>query len=352
MTAPRPTPRPTPRPAPVVEQVRPGLWQIPVVVPNSPLRYTLVYALELGEGLLLVDAGWDAPESQAALEEGLSGIGGGVADVRGVVVTHHHHDHLGLARWVRERSGAWVGMHPAEAAIIQGGEPAVGAFVESMARWLGEAGAPQSEVERLAQDVGLVRRSLASGPIDRFIEDDELIDAPGWDLRALHTPGHTPGHLCLHSSTADVLLAGDHLLPRITPNVSRHHATQANPLRDYLRSLDRLVRCGQPLVLPAHEWRFDDLEGRIDELREHHALRARRIETLVGEGATTVWEIAERSDWARPWHTLSGLPRRSALAETHAHLAYLAWEGRVQERTGRPTRWLPAATSAGRERCR
>jgi len=103
---------------PPVERVRPGLWSIPVPIPNNPLRYVLVYAFELDNGVALVDAGWPTDDAWEALQAGLVQIGGSVSDVQSVVVTHIHPDHYGLAGRVREASGAWVGLHPADAALL------------------------------------------------------------------------------------------------------------------------------------------------------------------------------------------------------------------------------------------
>ena len=106
------------RPLPPVEQLRPDLWSLPVPM-GGPLRYVSVYAFALdGGGLGLIDTGWGSDESWTALTAGLASIGGDVADVRGVLVTHLHYDHLGLAERVRQASGAWVAMHPADAAIV------------------------------------------------------------------------------------------------------------------------------------------------------------------------------------------------------------------------------------------
>ena len=97
---------------PPVEQVRPGLWSIPVPIPDNPLRYVLVYAFELDNGVAIVDAGWNTDDAWAALNDGLAEAGGTIADVRAVLVTHIHPDHYGLAGRVREESGAWIGLHP------------------------------------------------------------------------------------------------------------------------------------------------------------------------------------------------------------------------------------------------
>src|SRR3974390_3659681 len=72
---------------PPVEQVRPGLWSIPVPIPNNPLRYVLVYALELDSGVAIVDAGWNTEDAFAALNAGLEEAGGGLSDGRAVLGT-------------------------------------------------------------------------------------------------------------------------------------------------------------------------------------------------------------------------------------------------------------------------
>src|SRR5919197_1897522 len=105
------------RPAP--EALGGGLWSVPVPIPGNPLGSTLVYALESERGLVLIDAGWEHEESWTALTGGLTALGLDIADVYGVVVTHHHPDHAGLAGRVRAASGAWIAMHHADAAVVR-----------------------------------------------------------------------------------------------------------------------------------------------------------------------------------------------------------------------------------------
>src|SRR5439155_9276453 len=85
-------------PLPPVERVRPGLWSVPVPLPNNSLRYVLVYVFETDAGVYLVDAGWNTEDAFAALEAGLDVVGATIADVRGVLVTNIHPDHYVPAR--------------------------------------------------------------------------------------------------------------------------------------------------------------------------------------------------------------------------------------------------------------
>src|SRR5215471_15858645 len=99
---------------PPVERIRPDLWSVPVPIPDSPLRYTLTYLLTAGSQLVVVDPGWPSEAGWQALADGLTAAGASPADVTGIVVTHMHFDHHGMSARLREASGAWVAMHPAE----------------------------------------------------------------------------------------------------------------------------------------------------------------------------------------------------------------------------------------------
>src|ERR1700676_2569316 len=136
---------------PPVEEVRPGLWSIPVPIPDNPLRYVLVYALELGGGgVALVDAGWNTEEAWSALSDGLASAGGSMSDVQAVMVTHIHPDHYGLAGRVREASGAWIGLHPADAVMLEARYGDTDELLANMFLFLSDSGVPEEKLPDLA----------------------------------------------------------------------------------------------------------------------------------------------------------------------------------------------------------
>ena len=102
------------RAMPAIEEVRPGLWSVPVPIPFSPLRYTLSYLVTAGSELTVVDPGWDTDEGWQALSRGLAAAGASAAEVTGIIATHVHPDHHGMSARLRAASGAWIAMHPAE----------------------------------------------------------------------------------------------------------------------------------------------------------------------------------------------------------------------------------------------
>lgn len=329
---------------PPVERVRPGLWSIPVPLPANPLRYVLVYAFETPGGIALVDTGWSTDDAWTALTAGLAEAGYGIADVRAALITHIHPDHYGLAGRIREVSDAWVALHPADAALL----PArygmeVPELLGHMRMFLEACGVPAAVLDELTEASMGVREFVALAQPDVLLEDGQRVDVPGWDLRAVHTPGHSPGHLCFHDVTRRLLISGDHLLPRISPNVSLHAQQPHNPLADFLDALQRVWALDVDEVLPAHEWRFRGLRERVDELAAHHEARLTEVDAVLRDTpGATCWEVTRRLTWSRDWAEVGGYMRRAAVGETLAHLVLLESRERARHEGSVPQRWYPS----------
>ena len=326
-------------PLPPVERVRPGLWSIPVPIPSNSLRYVFVYLFETDRGPYIVDAGWNTDEAFDALSAGISHAGSSIDAVQGVLVTHIHPDHYGLAGRVREASGAWVALHPADAALIEARYDEPTDLLERVGAMLRRVGAPADELDSLQNASMPVRPLVDAVQPDVLIEDGERPEVPGWDLQALWTPGHSPGHLCFWEPANEVMLSGDHVLPRITPNISFHPQAGADPLGDFLRSLSKLQGWNSSEVLPAHEHRFVGLDRRLDELAAHHEQRFLEVIGAIRDGTVTAWDIAARMHWSRSWDRIEGFMRRAAVGEAMAHLRALEVRGVVREVLGEPSRW-------------
>jgi glyoxylase-like metal-dependent hydrolase (beta-lactamase superfamily II) len=316
---------------PSVEQVRPGTWAIPVPIPQNPLRYTLSYLLEGSESCLLLDPGWNAPECWEALLDGVVRTGRRPGEISGIVVTHVHPDHHGLSGMLAARTGAWIGMHEAERTVIVGSR--TWNTADGLARdreWLHRAGVPVSDNGLDIDGDGRVATASAPADADTLFRDGDRLPLPGRRITAVWTPGHTPGHLCFHDEDADLLFTGDHLLPRISPNIGLHPHTDRSPLEPYLSSLHKVRRFAGAEALPAHEWRFSGVDRRADQLIRHHGDRCDELVRLLAEdGVATAWDVAARTTWSRPWDAVRGIARRSAIAETLAHLEHLAAARRI-----------------------
>lgn len=317
-----------------------GVWGVAVPIPDNPLGHTLVYVIDTDRGPVLVDTGWDDPGSWDTLVAGLVACGTSVREVHGVVITHHHPDHHGLSGRVREASGAWVAMHAADTAVVRRTREArPERWFGYMSAKLAAAGAPEDHLAPLRSPRSVPRLSPALP--DREIVPGDLLDLPGRRLRAVWTPGHTPGHVCLHLEEQHPfglpghgrLFSGDHLLPEITPHIGLYEDPNepavTDPLGDYLDSLERIGRLGPAEVLPAHQHAFADAGGRVRELLAHHE---ERLGGLLGLLAVplTPWQLAERMSWNRPWAEIPAPSRNIAVSEAEAHVRRLVKQGRAE----------------------
>ncbi|MDX3224826.1 MBL fold metallo-hydrolase [Streptomyces sp. ME19-01-6] len=327
-----------------------GVWSIPVPIPDNPLGHTLVHLLDTDRGPVLIDTGWDDPTSWDTLTAGLAACGTSVSDVHGVLVTHHHPDHHGLSAQVREASGAWIAMHEADAEVVRRTREAEPTrWLDYLAVKLTAAGAPKEHLAPLREarasgHTGTLPGSRAAQP-DRHITPGELLDLPGRRLRAIWTPGHTPGHVCLHLEEAHPaaaegmpghgrLFSGDHLLPEISPHIGLYEdpddATVTDPLGDYVDSLERVAALDPAEVLPAHQHAFTDAPGRVRALLRHHEERLAGLRALLLGAPLTPWQLAEAMEWNRPWADIPYGSRNIAVSEAEAHLRRLVKQGRAE----------------------
>src|SRR5262249_17321762 len=126
-----------------------------------------------------------------------------------------------------------------------------------------------------------------------------------------------------------VLIAGDHLLGRISPAVGLYPESRPDPLGDYLASLERTIELAPRIVYPGHGDPIADPPGRARELIAHHRDPLDQTAQAVGVTGLTSFEVSLRLFG----DDLSPTQRRFAVAETLSHLERLVREARA-ERTG------------------
>lgn len=317
-----------------------GVWGTTLPFP-SPLAYSFGYLVEVDRGVIAVDLGWNSDESWAAFRAGLHRAGKDLDSLLGVVVTHVHPDHYGLADRVKESTDAWIAMHPAELPHVVGDAVSARRRVEEMSDWMVSCGVPQDVLDEIHGEEAAIVSGFASVSPDVLLEDGAVVPDSGGTVVAVHTPGHTPGHLCFKDTERNLLFTGDHVLPRVTPNVSKRPGYGADPLDAYSHSLTKLSDVSPELVLPGHEWAFDALAPRLEFLQAHQDERATEVEQVVRAGAETVWEVAQALRWSRPFSKLASRGRRQAVGETQAHLYRLRNERRIAQVGESPERWVP-----------
>ncbi|HSU15709.1 MBL fold metallo-hydrolase [Longimicrobium sp.] len=305
------------------------MWRITTPMPGRPPEVH-AYLARLDAGWMLVDGGLGTEEAWAALEAGVREAAGGWRSVSVHVVTHMHMDHVGLAARVREASGAPVlmGRLDAERMAHAAAHPDdEAAYRRDLFR---RCGAPADWIDAVESGHARARPLAPPVTVDGVLDGEagDLFGAAGW--RFAWTPGHTAGHISLHRPMDGVLIAGDAVLPRITPTLGVNRQ-RADPVGDYVAALDRLEALGARLILPGHGDPVADGGARIGELRAAAGGETETVAALVDESPATPWELVERR---YPGREMGAATRMLALRETLAHLDRLAGAGRVARERG------------------
>jgi glyoxylase-like metal-dependent hydrolase (beta-lactamase superfamily II) len=308
-----------------------------------PLPFALdhinLWLVEDGDGWAIIDTGI-ASEAIKGLWEHIVAHKLGGRKVTRLIVTHYHPDHIGLAGWLTERLGVEVWTTPGEwdhAQRALAGSP--GKFRDELAEFYRRVGFGDVEATvKVGRPTSY--RNLVSALPDayRALSDSMEIEIGERRWRVIIGRGHAPEHACLYCPSLDLLIAGDQVLPKISPNVSLWPgAADQDPLGSFLASLDTLERAVPPsaFVLPSHNLPFRGLHARTQQLRTLHGARIAEVVEACATprtGADIVPMLFRR--------TLDRHQLGFAIGETMAHLARAVALGRLARRERADGVWL------------
>jgi glyoxylase-like metal-dependent hydrolase (beta-lactamase superfamily II) len=288
-----------------------------------------VYLIE-EDPLTLIDAGPRDDRSLEALRSGLTRLGYRLSDIRRIIISHAHADHYGLARVIVEESGATAYIHEWDA-------PAVLANHDYRAyrELLTSAGVPREEIDRM--EAGYEKFKGFAYPLDHVetLKDDDEILFEHESLRIVHTPGHTPGSICLVRTSNRLVFASDTVLKTITPNPVLSPdpidpSRRFQSLGEYLVSLARIRGLAPTILKGGHGDDVTDYDEHFHRMYRFTNARQSKLLALLPTNGATAWETAMLL-----FPDADGYHRFLALSETVAHLDYAVAESKlVLERNG------------------
>ena len=249
-----------------------------------------------------------------------------------IIVTHFHPDHIGLAGWLQVKTAAPVSITRTEwlmSSYLYNDTECRHSDVQ--ANFYAENGLEIERVKAMKQRGNSYRDAITAPPTryQRLQENDRLtINDRSW--RVLIGQGHTPEHACLYCEELGVLIAGDQVLPTITPNVTLHAAEpDTNPLKLFLETMEKLqLLPDDTLVLPSHGLPFRGLQQRLRQTREHHVKHFNDILNALDTRKSAADLLAVLFRPNLDTHQIS-----FAMGEALAHLAYLESENKVTANT-------------------
>lgn len=299
-----------------------GLYQVTIPLPFR-LNHVHCYAAHNEGKWSIIDTGLNRPETRQAWEAAFQEHGIAPRSIERIILTHHHPDHFGFAGGMQEWSGADVYMseEAEERALFSWTKEN---FMRNQSFYTA-AGMPEEVVRQLGDNDDLFYGLVRPLPRDmKRIEEANTYRIGELVYEAIKTPGHAEGHICFYNKEEKVLLAGDHLLKKISPNISYHGHGDANPLQTYLTSLEKIRKLDIALVIPGHGPVFTDAQERIEELLQHHEERlAHMLDVMKGE--MSAYAISQKL-FSR---VLTVHEQRFAIGETIAHLNYLEQQKKI-----------------------
>jgi len=306
-----------------MKQLEKNLFMIALPLPQSPMREIICYLIRGQHRHLLVDTAFNLDECEQSLMRQLDEIGVKIEDTD-IFITHRHIDHCGLiGRLKREQNTIYASATDKEA--IDAGQ--TNAHHVRIAAFLAYTGIP--EQYRLAPE-SHVATTLNS---DRLVDITPLsggakLSVGDFNFEVIEVPGHSPGHLALWEPEKKYLFSGDHILEDISPNITAWDLT-VNYLELYTESLKKVREMPVCKLFPAHRATPTDINGRIDQLIQHHHDRSEAIiqNLKAADRPMTAYDIALLLEWnvRTPLLQNQRQPRSSTCTESLPHLQLQLW---------------------------
>ena len=311
-------------------QVAPGVYWI-----RKPLPFALDHInlwllrdqFEGRTGWTAVDCGVATEATRNLWKQIIADELEGLPIVR-VICTHYHPDHLGNAAWLTDQFDCPLWMTFGEYAMgrVVLGQFKAAAAANNVAHFVAHGLTSEDHIEKLKHRGNLFSMMVPEMPRSfRRIFGGEEIAIGGRHWRVISGFGHSPEHASLYAGDLHVLIAGDMILPRISPNIGVHAMEpEANPLHNFLASLERIgaSTAEETLTLPSHGKPFRKLRVRIKQLHSHHRDRLDEIRAICVAPKTTADVVPIMFKRELDTHQLF-----FAFGEALAHLNYLWYAG-------------------------
>ena len=314
----------------MIEPIFDDLYKVEIPLPKNPLKATNSYFIRGDERNLIIDTGFNRPECREAMDEAIKQLGFSL-DNTDVFITHLHGDHSGLAPYLsRPGMTVWGGLQYSRCAASGGDRKgAAWGYFDAL---MTESGLNATENITLEDHPGY---KFSAPPFDKVqvIEDGEMIRVGRYSFKCVKTDGHAPDHFCLYEQEKKLFICGDHILKKITPNITIWDAPWSidrDYLGEYLQNIEKCAGLDIKLALPGHRGLIENIRERVDELKAHHSARLQETLDVLGDQEMTGVMVASRMSWSLSYSSWTEFPPTQkifATGEALSHLTHLVFTG-------------------------
>ena len=299
-----------------------GVHHIPLELPWSTPGNVNVYLLEENDGYVMIDCGVDGSEYLKLLEMHLNQLGITFNDIKLLVGTHMHIDHIGLSQRLREFDIPFALYKNSIDYLDEYNDWSI--RFKDLIRMAKNEYTPVSFID----DLKSISTPLYAGRLEKpdILLSEGRVKSIKRDLHVVFTPGHDYSEISIYDEKTKIVFSGDHILPRITPFIPVQNEN-SNLLKEFLDSLDKVDHLDHEIIAPGHGNIISNPHKRIEQMKLHHQRRSERILGFLKNEDLTGWEITNKL-FPRD---LDSLNLRLAFQETLAHLHLLRSQKRVEK---------------------
>lgn len=315
-----------------IKEVYKDIYQATFPLTGNPLKSINIFTIKSGDYALIIDTGFNNPENRANMEELFERLNLNPLKTK-LFLTHLHSDHVGLAKWLSDKGVGDIYISEKDGKMVENGinkEDFQWQNIIKNAHFQGLG----PENLKIEDHPGYKNRPKEPFPHTKI--------KPGWEISigdynfvAIDEEGHTPGMLGLYEKEHKILFCGDHILGKITPNITYWGDEFGDSLGIYLKNLKKIKDLDIKHLYSSHRFLVEDVNARIDELLDHHDRRLKDVLDIINklEKANTT-EITQQMQWdikAKDWSSFPASQKWFAVAEAAAHLKHLVIQGRIKE---------------------
>ncbi|MDO4778931.1 MAG: MBL fold metallo-hydrolase [Tissierellia bacterium] len=311
-----------------MQEVFKNVYTFPVVLPKSPLREINSYVILNGDRHILIDTGYNRPESEEALLDGLKSLGLEPKDVD-VVITHLHADHTGLVNIFAD-AGSKIYAGKVDGDLFN--TMATGEYWNLLKSFITLYGIQEGEF--VIEDNPGFNFKLSRPVKYEVLEIGSIFKVGDFNFEIVDLKGHTPGHIGLLDREKKILFGADTILDPITPNITFWGNNHENILGTYMDTLRMIREWDLDYVFPSHRKIITNHIERIDTLIHHHYLRMQEIlDSMEYDKEYTIRDLSSKITWkikADSWDDFPKPQKWFATGETMSHADCLVHSGHLQ----------------------